>query len=77
MKRAYTNQTRVNPADEVSGGANAEFYMRFTLWAMELRQIPTATDIQRSFAVSRATAYRIRAAWVEVLGLMNEKGART
>jgi hypothetical protein len=76
MKLAYTNPSRRRPADEVWGGSNAAFYMRFTLWAMELQAIPTADEIRRSFAVSRATAYRIRAAWVEVLDLMNVKAAQ-
>lgn len=46
-----------------------EMGIRFALWASSLHSPPNAKRIQLHFGMSRATAYRWRQAWFDVMGL--------
>lgn len=56
------------PADEVQGGILAAKHIRFTLWRAARQRPPTASEVMHEFSVSRATAYRLLAAYDEVTG---------
>jgi hypothetical protein len=45
-----------------------EFSMRFALWCASLQTTPSVERIQARYQMSRATAYRWRAAWCHVQG---------
>jgi hypothetical protein len=65
---------RKTPASAVDGGRLAAMHIRFAHWAAQqgTDNVPSAGDIQERFQCSRATAYRLRAAWAEVMGLSLE-----
>lgn len=50
-----------------------EMAMRFALWASRQATSPEASDIQAEFNVSRATAYRWRAAYWEAREVVDER----
>lgn len=61
-------------APKIAGIANAfELVLRFAAWAGQLRGDPSVEQIRDQFNVSRATAYRWRAAWLAARGTHNKE----
>ena len=53
-----------------------EFSMRFALWCASLQTTPSVERIQARYQMSRATAYRWRAAWCHIQGLPTRRPAK-
>lgn len=54
----------------LSGANPLEQVIRFVSWAQQLRHFPTPLQIQDAFEVSRATAWRWRAALGDAFGIV-------
>ncbi|MCL1552831.1 MULTISPECIES: hypothetical protein [Xanthomonas] len=48
--------------------SHLEFALRFTQWMQARRQKPTVSDMMERWGMSRATAYRYKAAYRAVTG---------
>lgn len=64
------HHARKSPADEVNGGVHASYYMRFAIWMLAQKTRPTWRAVAAEFGVSRATSYRLLAAFDEVVESM-------
>lgn len=61
--------SRVTPIEANHCQTGWELMVRFALWAHALGDVPDADSIRYRYGVSRATAYRWRAAYCAAVGL--------